>query len=66
MASRLAIVGCGGMGHRHLSGLAELERAGLCQFELVGACDPVRANAESLADQAAAYFWTASDRCPRS
>jgi len=56
MAIRLAIVGCGGMGHRHLSGLAELERAGLCQFELVGACDPVRANAESLADQAAAYF----------
>ena len=25
----LAIVGCGGMGHRHLFGLAELHRAGL-------------------------------------
>ena len=24
---RLAIVGCGGMGHRHLAGLAELHRA---------------------------------------
>ncbi len=56
MAIRLAIVGCGGMGHRHLSGLAELDRAGLCHFEVVGACDPVRANAESLADQAAAFF----------
>ena len=25
----LAIVGCGGIGHRHLYGLAELQRAGL-------------------------------------
>ena len=48
----LAIVGCGGMGHRHLYGLAELNDAGLSPFELVGACDPVRANAESLADDA--------------
>jgi predicted dehydrogenase len=48
----LAIVGCGGMGHRHLFGLAELERAGWNRFTLVAACDPVRANAESLADQA--------------
>ena len=49
---RLAIVGCGGMGHRHLYGLAELHNSGLSPFELVGACDPVRANAESLADDA--------------
>ena len=48
----LAIVGCGGMGHRHLYGLAELHNSGLSPFELVGACDPVRANAESLADDA--------------
>lgn len=53
---RLAIVGCGGMGHRHLYGLAELHRAGLNPFELVGACDPVRPNAESLADEAARHF----------
>ena len=53
---RLAIVGCGGMGHRHLYGLAELHRAGWDDFTLVGACDPVRENAESLADQAAEYF----------
>ena len=53
---RLAIVGCGGMGHRHLYGLAELHRAGWKQFELVGACDPVQANAESLAAEAEAYF----------
>ena len=48
----LAIVGCGGMGLRHLYGLAELHRAGLSPFELVGACDPNRDNALSLADQA--------------
>jgi predicted dehydrogenase len=53
---RLAIVGCGGMGLRHLYGLTELHRAGWDHFTLVGACDPVRDNAESLADQAAAYF----------
>ena len=34
------------------TGLAELHNAGLSPFELVGACDPVRANAESLADDA--------------
>jgi len=54
----LAIVGCGGMGHRHLYGLAELHRVGLNRFELLGACDPVRDNAESLADQAQEHFGT--------
>lgn len=48
----LAIVGCGGMGHRHLFGLAELHRNGLSPFDLVGACDPVTDNAESLAANA--------------
>lgn len=48
----LAIVGCGGMGHRHLFGLAELQEAGLSPFELVGACDPDEGNANSLADEA--------------
>jgi ornithine cyclodeaminase/alanine dehydrogenase-like protein (mu-crystallin family) len=52
----LAIIGCGGMGHRHLYGLAELHRAGFNRFELIAACDPVRDNAESLADQAAEFF----------
>jgi predicted dehydrogenase len=49
----LAIVGCGGMGHRHLFGLAELHRAGLSPFQLVAACDPVTDNADSLAGEAA-------------
>ena len=49
---RLSIVGCGGMGHRHLYGLGELRRAGLLRFELVAACDPQEENAASLAEQA--------------
>ena len=53
---RLAIVGCGGMGHRHMYGLAELHRVGWERFDLVGACDPVIANAESLAAQAEERF----------
>lgn len=53
---RLAIVGCGGMGHRHMYGLIELHRAGWQDIELVAACDPMRANADSLADQAAEAF----------
>ncbi|MEX1021263.1 MAG: Gfo/Idh/MocA family oxidoreductase [Litorilinea sp.] len=52
----LAIVGCGGMGHRHLFALAELYNNDLSQFELVGACDPVTANAESLANRAEEFF----------
>jgi predicted dehydrogenase len=49
---RLAIVGCGGMGRRHLAGLAELSRAGYQELELVAVCDPNLANAERLADEA--------------
>ncbi len=52
----LAIVGCGGMGHRHLEGLAELARAGLSQYRLVGVCDPVADNAASLAAAAERHF----------
>ncbi|MEZ4637944.1 MAG: Gfo/Idh/MocA family oxidoreductase [Caldilineaceae bacterium] len=52
----LSIVGCGGMGHRHLFALAELQRAGLSPFELVAACDPVTDNANSLADEAASLL----------
>ncbi len=53
---RLGLVGCGGMGHRHLYGLAELHRTGLCRFEPVVACDPRRENAESLAGHVEDHF----------
>lgn len=45
----LAIVGCGGMGTRHLFGLAELERSGLNPFDLVAVCDVDPARAEAVA-----------------
>ena len=49
---RLAIVGCGVMGNRHLAGLVELTRAGLSDFQLVAACDLVCENAQNLAQRA--------------
>ena len=48
----LAIVGCGGMGGRHLLGLKELQDAGAENVELVAVCDLRRDNAEHLADEA--------------
>lgn len=49
---RLAIVGCGGMGRRHLAGLAELSRTAHVNLTLVAVCDLNRHNAEDLADEA--------------
>jgi predicted dehydrogenase len=48
----LAIIGCGGMGGRHLLGLKELYDSGLNNVELVAVCDLRRDNAEYLADKA--------------
>jgi len=50
---KLAIVGCGGMGGRHLLGLRELLRSGMNNIDLLAACDLRRDNAERLADNAA-------------
>ena len=49
---RIAIVGCGGMGGRHLRGMKELYDSGMANVELVAACDLKRENAEHLADTA--------------
>ena len=49
---RLAIVGCGVMGTRHLAGLVELTRAGLSNFQPVAACDTVSEKAQILAKSA--------------
>jgi predicted dehydrogenase len=53
---RLAIIGCGGMGQRHLAGLIETEQVGINRFDLVGACDPVSDNAQELASLAQKHF----------
>ncbi len=49
---RLAIVGCGGMGRRHLAGLAELERCVGHLVELIAVCDLNATNANDLAGEA--------------
>jgi len=49
----LAIVGCGGMGGRHLLGLKALAESGLNNVTLTAVCDLRRENAEALADDAA-------------
>ncbi len=49
----LALVGCGGMGRRHLNGLHRLKGIGALPFQLVAVSDVYRANAERAADLAA-------------
>lgn len=51
-AIEMGIVGCGGMGGRHLLGLKELHETGLGNVELVAACDLREDNARHLADRA--------------
>lgn len=48
----IAIVGCGGMGGRHLLGLKELVETGSDNVDLVAVCDLNRDNAAHLADKA--------------
>jgi predicted dehydrogenase len=43
---RLGLVGCGGMGMRHLHGLKELSQTPFCNVELVAVCDIDRDSAE--------------------
>ena len=50
----IAIVGCGGMGRRHLTGVTALYHSDFCNIELVAVCDINQKNAEDLADEAKA------------
>ena len=49
---RIALVGCGGMGTRHLYGLAELARTPFANVELAAVCDIRPENAELAAGEA--------------
>lgn len=49
---KYAAVGCGGMGRRHLRGMAALQKASFCNLDLVAACDLKREQAELLANEA--------------
>ncbi len=57
-ASRLslALVGCGGIGTRHLHGLHELDQTGLSDWDLVAVCDVESERAEAVADLAQSFF----------
>ncbi len=48
-----AAVGCGGMGRRHLRGMARLYSSSMCNMELAAVCDLNADNANFLADEAA-------------
>ena len=48
---RFGLVGCGGMGRRHLAGYAELMRSDFQNVELVAVCDLNEHNADELADE---------------
>ena len=49
---KLAIVGCGGMGNRHLRGFAELAGVGRNAFELAALCDTNAENARYMCEEA--------------
>ncbi|HEX2036981.1 MAG TPA: Gfo/Idh/MocA family oxidoreductase [Chloroflexota bacterium] len=51
-AVKYAAVGCGGMGRRHLRGMARLYASTMCNMELVAVCDLNQDNANFLADEA--------------
>jgi len=48
----VCLVGCGGMGSRHVTGFAALEKTGLSNVELVAVCDIREDNAKRAADDA--------------
>ena len=49
---KYAAVGCGGMGRRHLRGMARSHEARFANIELVAVCDLNQDNANFLADEA--------------
>ena len=62
---RFAIVGCGGMGRRHLAGLAELAGTEHDLIDLVAVCDLNERNATDLADEAHGLLGPAARRLHR-
>ena len=48
----ICLVGCGGMGHRHVMGYKELKDSGIGNLDLVAVCDIRQENAELVANEA--------------
>ena len=61
----IAIIGCGGMGRRHLRGLATLQASDFNNVSLAAVCDLQRPNAEDLADEAEQLLGTRPQVCER-
>ena len=49
---KLALIGCGGMGRRHLRGITRLSQSSMANLDLVAVCDLNDENAQYLADEA--------------
>jgi predicted dehydrogenase len=54
----IAMIGCGGMGRRHLRGMAYLRNSSMNNIDLVAVCDLNLDNANFLADEAAELLGT--------
>ena len=52
----LCLIGCGGMGHRHLFGYKELEDSGISNVEIVAVCDNQKQNADFAAKEVERLF----------
>src|SRR5258707_81003 len=52
MTFALGLVGCGGMGRRHVLGMKRLQAAGQMKFDLTAVCDILPENGKRLSDQA--------------
>ena len=52
----ICLVGCGGMGSRHVQGFARLQRSGMSNVRLVAVCDVRADNAERVASEAEALL----------
>lgn len=52
----VCLVGCGGMGSRHVQGFARLARSGMSNVKLVAVCDVRSDNAERVAGEAEALL----------
>ena len=64
---RLGLVGCGGMGCRHIGGLKKLRSIGDRSWDLVAACDVLPANAGRAAGLAvpSGLRWMSAAYCFR-
>ena len=57
----ICLVGCGGMGHRHVMGYKELKDSGIGNLDLVAVCDIRQENAELVAKRSRASAWQKTD-----